>query len=269
MPRVIILRSLFPTLLILALSVIVACGGGSEGKTAITVYAASSLSDAFRDIALEFESKNPIVEVKLNFAGSQRLRSQLELGATADVFASADELQMALAEDAGLLAGNSSLFASAAMAVIASSDSGVNVVDEIASPGVKVVLAHESVPAGQYSRQLLDWLSEPDAGLAPDFAERTLSNVVSKETSVKFVEQKVILGQADAGVVYRPGAITAEATGSARELPLPAGNDSVRAYYPIAVLSESREQEWAGKFLEFVLSPPARAIFSGYGFDAP
>ena len=269
MPKVILLRSVLPTLFIITFSVILACGGGSEGETVITVYAAASLSDAFRDIIAEFESRNPNVEVKLNFAGSQRLRSQLELGAAADVFASADEAQMALAKDAGLVSGTSRPFASAAMAIIAYADSGITLVNEIASPGVKVVLAHESVPAGQYSRRLLEWLSEADAGLPTDFAKRTLSNVVSEETSVKFVEQKVVLGQADAGVVYRPGVITAEATGSARELPLPDGADSVQARYPIAVLSESEEQEWAGKFVEFVLSSPAQAILSGYGFDAP
>ena len=272
MPKVSLLQSVFPTLFVITFSVIVACGEGSEGETVITVYAAASLSDAFRDIAAEFESRNPNVEVKLNFAGSQRLRSQLELGAAADVFASADEAQMALAEDAGLVTGTSRPFASATMSIIAFADSEMRQVKDIASPGVKVVLAHESVPAGHYSRQLLDRLSEPDAGLAADFAERTLANVVSEETSVKFVEQKVVLGQADAGVVYRPGAITAEATGSARQLPLPAGAggaDGVRAYYPIAVLSESGEQEWAGKFAEFVLSAPAQAILSRYGFDAP
>ena len=269
MSKVILLRSVFPALLIFTFSVILACGDGSEGETVITVYAAASLSDAFRDISAEFESRNPNVEVKLNFAGSQRLRSQLELGAEADVFASADEVQMAFADDAGLLAGTSRPFASATMAIIAFTDSEINQVNEIASPGVKVVLAHESVPAGQYSRRLLDWLSEADAGLPSDFATRTLSNVVSKEASVKFVEQKVVLGQADAGVVYRPGAKTAAATGSARELPLPAGADSVRAHYPIAVLSESAQQQWAGKFVEFVLSSPSQVILSGYGFDAP
>ena len=269
MPKAILLRSVFLALFVVALSAIVACGGSSEGKIVVTVYAAASLSDAFRDIKEEFESANPSIEVKLNFAGSQRLRTQLELGASADVFASADEAQMALAEDAGLLAGPSRPFASATMSVIASADSGIGAIAEIAAPGVKIALAHESVPAGRYSRQLLDWLSGPDAGLSPDFANRALANLVSEETSVKFVEQKVVLGQADAGVVYRPGAITAEATGSARALTLPRGSESVRARYPIASLRESGAQEWAGRFVEFVLSPPAQDILSGYGFDAP
>ena len=245
------------------------CGNGNSSSTVITVFAAVSLTDAFQDIAGEFESANPGVEVKLNFAGSQRLRSQLEFGAAADVFASADEVQMDLAEDAGLIAGTVRPFAGSTMAVIVRMDSPMRDVSEIATPGVKLVLAHQSVPAGGYSRQMLTRLSEPDFGMGADFAERTLANVVSDETSVKFVEQKVVLGQADAGIVYRSGALTAVATGSARELPLPPGASDVRAIYPIAALRNSASQEWGEKFVEFALSRPAGEILASYGFDAP
>ena len=233
------------------------------------MFAAASLTDAFGEIAREFESANPGVEVKLNFAGSQRLRSQLEFGASADVFASADAAQMDLAKDAGLIVGAARPFAGSAMAVIVPMDSRIQKVSEIADPGVKLVLAHESVPAGRYSRLLLARLSEPDAGLGADFADRTLANVVSDETSVKFVEQKVVLGQADVGIVYRSGALTAVATGSARQLPLPPEAGDVRAIYPIAVLGNSDLADWGEKFLQFVLSSPARDILVSYGFDAP
>lgn len=245
------------------------CGNGSGGATVITVFAAASLTDAFREFAREFESANPGIEVKLNFAGSQRLRSQLEFGASADVFASADAVQMDLAKDAGLIAGSARPFAGSGLAVIVPVDSHIQDVSEIADPGVKLVLAHESVPAGRYSRLLLARLSEPDAGLGADFGDRTLANVASDETSVKFVEQKVVLGEADAGIVYRSGALTAIATGSARELPLPPAAGEVRALYPIAALGNSAAQEWSEKFVEFVLSRHAREILSSYGFDAP
>ncbi len=245
------------------------CGSGNSATTVITVFAAASLTDAFQDIAEEFESANPGVEVKLNFAGSQRLRSQLEFGAAADVFASADAVQMDLAEDAGLIAGTGHSFASSTMTVIVRMDSPMRDVSEIADTGVKLVLAHESVPAGAYSRRLLTRLSEPDFGTGADFAERTLANVVSDETSVKFVEQKVVLGQADAGIVYRSGALTAVATGSARELPLPPEAGDVQALYPIAALRDSASRELGEKFVEFVLSRPAREILASYGFDAP
>ena len=245
------------------------CGNGNGGATVITVFAAASLTDAFEDIAREFESANPGIEVRLNFAGSQRLRSQLEFGASADVFASADAAQMDLVKDAGLIAGAARPFAGSAMAVIVPVDSRIQKVSEISNPGVKLVLAHESVPAGRYSRLLLARLSEPDAGLGADFGDQTLANVASDETSVKFVEQKVVLGEADAGIVYRSGALTAIATGSARELSLPPETNGVRALYPIAALSNSAVPDWGEKFVQFVLSRPARDIMASYGFDAP
>ena len=247
----------------------IGCGDGGKGDRTITVFAAASLTDAFNDIAAEFESRNTGVEVRLNFSGSQRLRSQLELGARSDVFASADEAQMTLADEAGLLAGNSRIFASTSMAVIASSDSPIMDAAGMASPGVKLVLAHESVPAGYYARRLLAALSQSAPDFGAQFADRVLANVVSEETSVKFVEQKVVLGQADAGIVYQPGALTATATGSARHLPLPREAETIRALYPIAVLGGTENPELAMQFVDFVLSPPGQQILTGYGFDAP
>ena len=251
------------------LCLLIGCSNGNGNTTTITVFAAASLTDAFQDVASEFEARNPGVDVKLNFAGSQRLRSQLVLGAAADVFASADEVQMALAKEAGLIEGSSYTFAAAALAVIASSESEISEVGDIANPGVKLVLAHGSVPAGQYARRLLAELALADSGLDAGFAEQALVNVVSEETSVKFVEQKVVLGQADAGIVYRPGALTASASRSARELPLPPEFIGVRALYPIATLQESNAPEMAARFVQFVLSKPAQDILAGYGFDAP
>ena len=245
------------------------CGGSGGGAAAVTVFAAASLGDAFGEVARAFELRNPGVAVKLNFAGSQRLRAQLEFGAAADVFASADTVQMGLAQDAGLIAGKGRPLASAAMAVIVNADSGIDGIGGLAAPGVKLVLAHESVPAGQYARLLLERLSQGDAGLGRDFAARVLANAASEETSVKFVEQKVVLGQADAGIVYRPGAATATSGGAARALPLPPPADEIRAIYPIAALKDAVNPELAGRFVDFALSPAAQAILAGYGFDAP
>ena len=268
-----VLKSAHPAILALLISLALClqtgCVGGENEKSVITVFAAASLTDAFREIASDFESGRPDVEVRLNFAGSQRLRSQLELGATADVFASADERQMQLAQEAGLTAGNIEHFSSAPMAVIVTQESGITTLRGLGNHDTKVVLAHDSVPAGVYSRQLLELISTEDTGLGEDYAERVLANVVSEETSVKVVEQKVVLGEADAGVVYRPGALTALSSGSVRELPLPPNTEELRALYPIAALKDSASRELADEFIDFVLSREARGILSSYGFDAP
>lgn len=246
-----------------------ACGGAVNGETTITVYAAASLTDAFREIASEFESGNPGVSVKLNFAGSQRLRFQLQQGATADVFASADEEQMQLAYGAGLIADGIQYFAGTTMSVIVSKQSGIGSLSELGEPGARVVLAHDGVPAGVYSRQLLKLLSTSDTGLGDDYAQRVLGNVVSEEASVKVVEQKVVLGEADAGIVYRPGALTALSSGSVLELPLPPDAEELRALYPIAALNDSASRELADEFISFVLSDDGQGILASYGFDAP
>ena len=268
-----ILKSVYPVILALVISLALClptgCVGGENEKATLTVFAAASLTEAFREIASEFETARPDVEVRLNFAGSQRLRSQLELGATADVFASADERQMQLAQEAGLVAGNVNYFASASMAVIVTQESGIATLRELGNRGTKVVLAHESVPAGVYARQLLQLLSTNDSGLGEDYAAKVLANVVSEETSVKVVEQKVVLREADAGFVYRPGALTALSSGSVRDLPLPPGAVELRALFPIAALKDSATRELTDEFIDFVLSLEARDILSGYGFDAP
>ena len=256
-------------LVTLAMYLQTGCAEGENEKNAITVFAAASLTDAFREIASEFESNRPDVEVRLNFAGSQRLRSQLELGARADVFASADDDQMLLAQEAGLISGSVHHFASTSMTVIVTEQPGIASLNQLANRGVKVVLAHGSVPAGVYARRLLRWLEANDIGLGEDYAARVLANVVSEETSVKVVEQKVVLGEADAGIVYRPGAITALYSGSVLELPLPPGAEELRALYPIAALKDSASSELADEFIDFVLSREAKNILSSYGFDAP
>lgn len=247
----------------------VACTSESQQREVITVFAASSLIDSFRDIAQEFEAANPDAEIRFNFAGSQRLRSQLELGAEADVFASANEQQMDLILEAGLLEGEPRYFASSTMAVIASRDSPVHTPEDLAAPGTRLVLAHGSVPAGAYARLVLETLSASESGLGDDFSDRVLANLVSEETTVKFVEQKVVLGQADAGIVYRPGLLTATADGSAREVSLPPNASSVKARFPVAVLKGSDRAALAARFVEFVLSPSGQDTLAGYGFGPP
>ena len=256
--------------LLLAALLLPACsGGGGAGASRVTVFAAASLAEVFAEIAEEFEAHNDEVTVKLNFAGSQVLRSQLELGAAADVFAPADVVQMGMAMEGGLVDGEPVIFATVPLAVIAAGKGSgrVNNLADLARPGARLVLAHPGVPVGGYSRQLLDSLSVP-GGLGSDFSAKVYQNVVSEEPNVRNVEQKVVLGEADAGIVYRPLALAAAASGSVRIIPVPEAHNVV-ASFPIAVLRESNRQEAAADFVEFVLSEPGQEILRSHGFDSP
>jgi molybdate transport system substrate-binding protein len=120
----------------------------------LTVYAAASLTDAFQEISTLYEALHPAIIVRFNFAGSQILRTQLEQGAIADIFASADHKNMQLLESETLVApGSSQNFATNHLIVILPADNPAQIdsLPDLAKPGVKLVLAHESVPVGNYS----------------------------------------------------------------------------------------------------------------------
>ncbi|NQW22482.1 MAG: molybdate ABC transporter substrate-binding protein [SAR202 cluster bacterium] len=251
------------SLLVLA----IACGGG--GSTTLKVMAASSLTQAFQDLARDFEAANPGVSVKLEFGGSQRLRSQLEFGAKADVFASADHQQMDLVVAAGLTDNLPLDFASNTLVVIAVPKSLVSELADLARPGVRLALAQASVPVGAYSRLALQNLANDDSiGLGSAFMDAALANLVSEEPNVRTVAQKVALGEVDAGIVYQTDVSVAEMAGAIRVIPIPQ-QANVNAQYPITVLQNASDTELAREFVSFVLSETGQRRLAEQGFGAP
>jgi len=238
-----------------------------EGQTFIlTVYAAASLTDAFQEISTLFEALHPGIVVRFNFAGSQILRTQLEQGAIADIFASADHKNMQLLESETLIApGSSRNFATNHLIVILPEDNPAQIdsLHDLAKPGVKLVLAHESVPAGNYSLQVLSNLSAIPANGA-DFRSLVLGNVVSYETDVRQVVAKVELGEADAGIVYSSDAI---ATPDLLTISIPT-EYNITAEYPIAPLAHATNPDLAAEFIEFITSDVGQAILSRWGFSS-
>ena len=250
------------------LFMIVACGGDG---TSLRVFAASSLTGAFNDIALAFEAENPGIRVKLDFGGSQRMRSQLEFGAKADVFASADTIQMDALVEQDLVAGIPVDFALNSLVVLSMGKGLVNEIADLARPGVKVVLANDVVPVGSYSIQVLKNLSrDPIYGLGIEFKDNVLANRVSGEPNVGNLFQKVVLGEVDAGIVYETDAARSldARTKDIFFISIPdAANVSAR--YPIAVLEDAPEPELAQQFVQFVLSNAGQTLLHGYGFSSP
>jgi molybdate transport system substrate-binding protein len=230
----------------------------------LTVLAAASLTGAFGDIGKAFEAANPGVTVTLNFAGSQTLRTQIEQGASADVFASADHKNMDTMVTESLIAnGKYQDFASNLLVVILPPKNPANIqtLQDLAKPGIKLDLADASVPAGNYARQALTNLSK-DATYGADYSTKVLANVVSNETDVKQVVSKVDLGEADAGIVY---VTDAQAAPDLKTIPIP-DNFNVIAKYPIAVVAKSPNADLAASFVAYVLSPDGQAILQKWGF---
>lgn len=242
----------------LGLSVLAGCGSGGDDDNAasqtLTVFAAASLTDAFTEIAEQFESENPGVEVRLSFDGSSGLVDQIAGGAPADVFASADEENMDRAVAEGVVTREPTLLATNVLTLITppGNPAGITGFDS-SLDGTRLVVCAEGVPCGNAT-----------AALAR--AKGLTLQPVSEESKVTDVRGKVESGEADAGIVYATDA--AAAGDKVRQIGIDGAAD-VPNVYPIAVLEEASDPELARKFLGTVTGATGQAVLAGYGFGAP
>ncbi|GAA0898568.1 molybdate ABC transporter substrate-binding protein [Virgisporangium aurantiacum] len=252
----------------LALVGLVGCGGDSKedagssstGTTTgvtgtVTVFAAASLTESFKQIGTDFEKANPGAKVTFNFAGSSALATQINQGAPADVFASAAPANMKTVTDAGNGDGTPTTFVKnqLVIAVPKGNPKGVKGLSDLTKSGVKVALCAEQVPCGAAAKKALD---AAGVKLTP----------VTLEQDVKAALSKVKLGEVDAALVYRTDAKAASSDVEGVEFPESAGavND-----YPIVVLKGAPNKAGATAFVEYVKSDKGRAVLSGAGFQAP
>lgn len=235
----------------------------SNAQQEMTVFAAASLTDAFSEIGETFETANPGVTVKLNFAGSQSLRTQIEQGAQADVFASANTKEMDALKASNFVSSDRvRAFLTNQLVVIMPADNpaGLTDLEDLAQSGLKLVLASKEVPVGNYSLQVLDKL---DQAFGNRFKDQVLANVVSYENDVKQVVAKVQLGEADAGIVYTSDAVAAP---ELRKIDIPTAYNVV-AQYLIATLEQAQNPDLARAFVDYVLSESGQAILQKWGFS--
>ncbi len=251
--------------LLLALLLAGCASSQLSGARTLHVFAAASLTDAFTELGEEFEAANPGVSVAFNFAGSQALRTQIEEGAPADVFASANQIEMdLLVTGAHVAQGAPQIFLNNKLVVLLpeSNPAVLQRLEDLASPGLKLVFAAEEVPVGEYTRQALEQMN---GQFGRDFKDKVLANVVSNEDNVRQVVAKIQLGEADAGIVYTSDAAAAP------ELPtmeIPA-ELNVIAEYPIAALTRSASPDLANAFIAYVLSEHGQAMLQKWGFASP
>ena len=233
----------------------------------LTVFAAASLREAFEAAAPAF-TKQTGITVTYSFGGSDMLVTQLKQGAPADVFASANEAEMKIASDAGLLAEPARTFVRNRLVLIVPKNNPAKIaaVADLAKPGVKVVLATATVPVGTYARTAFRKLNGTK-GYPADFGGAVERNVVSDELDVKAVATKIALGEGDAGVAYATD-VTPNIAAKVATISFPRGA-APEAIYPIAPLKAAPNGAGAHAFVAFILSPAGQAFLRARGFAAP
>jgi molybdate transport system substrate-binding protein len=229
------------------------------------VFAAASLSEAFTALGEHFLAENPGEKITFNFAGSQQLAQQLAQGAPADIFASADRKQMDVAIQAGRVSSESlQPFAQNRLVLVfpKANPAGLSQLEDLSKSGLKLILAAEAAPVGRYSLDFLEKASQ-DSSFGSGFKDEVLKNVVSYEENVRAVLSKVILGEADAGIVYASDISRAnvEQVGS---LAIPDDLNVLADYY-LSPITDSQTPDLAKNFITFVLSTTGQDILARYG----
>jgi molybdate transport system substrate-binding protein len=232
----------------------------------LVVFAAASLRDAFTAMGAEFERAHPGARVTFNFAGTQELRTQLEHGAPADVFASADMKHMSELTHASLV-GDPVVFVRNEPVVVVARESAGSIKTFSDLPAAeRVVIGVPEVPIGRYTLEILDRAS---ASLGADFRKRVEAKVVSREPNVRQVLAKVSLGEASAAIVYRTDAHAAGRIG--REVaivPIPPALNVI-AEYPIAAVRSAAHPKLARAWIDDSLSAQGRRLLLDAGFLTP
>ncbi len=221
----------------------------------ITVFAGSSLTDAFKKAGDQLKLTNPGTQYVFNFGSSSTLATQINSGAPADVFASADDTNMQKVVDAKLTDGTPAIFVSNRLqiAVAAGNPKGISGLADLAKPGLIVVLAAPTVPAGRYALESLQ-----KAGVSV--------KVASQEVDVRAALNKVALGEADAGIVYVTDVKSAGTRVTGVDIP---EQQQVIARYPIAVVRETKNPRLAKAYVDYLLSDEGQRLLAEFGFSKP
>jgi molybdate transport system substrate-binding protein len=239
--------------------------GFAQSPDELTVFTAASLTGAFGEIGEMYENETGI-HVAFNFDGSQALRTQLENGAYADLFASANMKQMNAVRESGLVNNSSvAIFTRNKLSLIVPKDNPANIrnLTDLARPGVKIVMGTKDVPVGDYALQIIAKLGN-DSAYGPDYETDVLANVISQETNVNYVVTKVALGEADAGFAYVSD-VTQDMISKIDKIVIP-DEYNIIAEYPMGMLLKSKYPDESQEFMDLVISDEGRAVLEKYGF---
>src|SRR5712671_2306991 len=238
----------------------------SAAPAALTIYGAASLKGVLDKARTAYETANPGTTLTISTDSSATLETQIEQGAPADVFLSADTTNPKKLVDKGLAAGEAVTFAGNKLTVIAptTNPAGIKTPADLAKTGVKVIAAGNAVPITKYANQLVANLAR-EAGYPPDFAARYTANIASKEDNVKAIVAKIELGEGDAGIVY---VTDGKASTKVTTIDVP-DTANVPATYAGVVVKASRNAAAAQAFLTWFAGPDGQAILTTFGFLPP
>lgn len=235
---------------------------GAQEKIALKALVAANATGPFNALIADFERKHPGVTIEASYTGTQILEQQLEAGAPCDIFLSADLVHIAKLKSEKLVEPFLQVSRLHEVIVVPSASTAVGSLRDLAKPGVKLVIGVPDVPIGKYTRRIF---AKAGRTYGEDFDRRALANVVSFEVNVKAVLQKVVLNEADAGVVYSTD-VDAEARRAVRVIEIPKDlNVAGRNYISIATHAE--HAALARDFLASALSPVGQATFFRFGYD--
>ena len=207
------------------------------------------------------------ISVVFNFDGSQVLRTQIENGAYADIFVSANAKQMNLMKNEGFMNNSSiTVFTKTKPVIIVPKDNPAKIqnISDLAKPGIKIVIGTKDVPIGDYTLQILAKLAN-DSAYGPGFRKLVMANVVSNETNVNYITSKVALGEADAGFAYKSD-ITKDLSSKITKIEIQ-DKYNVIAAYPMGILKQSKNTTQAQEFINLVESDKGMAVLEKYGFE--
>jgi molybdate transport system substrate-binding protein len=239
-----------------------ACGGTGSGASTspsstslsgyINVFAAASLTASFNAVGIAFHRANPGVGVNFDYAGTPTLLTQIEQGAPADVFASADTTNMDKLTADGFTSGSSKVFAHNQLEIVVApgNPKGISGLADLAKSGVIYISEAPTVPAGKYSLQAL-----ASAGVK--------ATPKSLETSVTAVISKIELGEADAGIVYTTD--ISAAGSKVQGVQIPAANNVI-ATYPLVAVKGTKYPDVASAFIDYLLSAAGQSTLATFGF---
>lgn len=260
--RLTLFRSLIFVLCCLLLGACSVKSGASDSKDELIIFTAASFAPVLQEINDQFEENNG-VSITLNKAGTQELKAQLEQGAKADILISAREKDVEELKDKGLVAASEKLASNDLVIVISQEGSEkVGEINDIAKKGIRLVIAEENAPVGEFSRKLFDNLDH-SGKFGENFSENVLSNVVSNESNEQNVLSKVVLGEADAGVVYRSSLSAIKDKEAVSYLEVDKEFNVHSAYYLVTLKNSSSTTD---VYIKWMKSDESKELIKKYGF---